>query len=240
MRNITIDKVSGIYKIVNKVNGKYYIGSSRNVNKRISEHLSELSNKKHCNKKLQNAYNKYGEEIFKFEIISKCPIQYLLRLEYWFIKTLNPFYNIIKVQEDYKIKFSAKHETKLRNSINPRGSLAVIVFDINNNFIAEFVNISRCAEFLNTPISGISKCLKAGRVLNNKYFFKYKNRNNINYQDKRLIKTNLFTKDGKFLGLFYTYEKLAKYLNVSKDTISRTINNKSTFLSDKYLIFKEN
>lgn len=60
---------AGIYKIVNKVDGKFYIGSSVDLNKRISTHKYELRSRRHHNEYLQNAFNKYGEENFSFEIV---------------------------------------------------------------------------------------------------------------------------------------------------------------------------
>lgn len=59
----------GIYKIINLVNNKFYIGSSKNLMKRWTDHLYRLRNNKHMNKHLQNAYNKYGESSFAFVII---------------------------------------------------------------------------------------------------------------------------------------------------------------------------
>lgn len=59
----------GIYKILNTVNGKIYIGSSVNLRKRLYEHRRLLRLSKHENYHLQNAFTKYGEQNFKFEII---------------------------------------------------------------------------------------------------------------------------------------------------------------------------
>lgn len=59
----------GIYKILNIKNGKFYIGSSTNLRKRLYEHFRELNLGIHTNKHLQNAWNKYGKEGFKFKII---------------------------------------------------------------------------------------------------------------------------------------------------------------------------
>jgi group I intron endonuclease len=68
-----IGKISGIYKIVNKVNGKYYVGSSNDVLKsRFYEHKRLLTKHKHFNIKLQNAWNKYGEVNFEFILVEKC------------------------------------------------------------------------------------------------------------------------------------------------------------------------
>lgn len=62
-------KISGIYKIINKINGKYYVGSSDNIFRRLKNHLYELRGNRHANNKLQNAWNKYGECSFRFQIL---------------------------------------------------------------------------------------------------------------------------------------------------------------------------
>jgi len=69
-------RITGIYKIVNIVNGKIYIGSALNIYNRIFgsssiSHLKALKNNNHINKKLQNSFNKYGEDSFEFFIVEK-------------------------------------------------------------------------------------------------------------------------------------------------------------------------
>lgn len=64
-----MSKNMGIYKITNIGNGKLYIGSSNNLQKRKREHFWALRYNKHNNPYMQNAYNKYGEKSFTFEII---------------------------------------------------------------------------------------------------------------------------------------------------------------------------
>ena len=83
----------GIYRIKNKLNGKCYYGSSNNIKKRWSVHLRQLRNKKHINTFLQNAWNKYGEDNFTFEIVEECTIEKLLVLEQTYIDELGD-YNI--------------------------------------------------------------------------------------------------------------------------------------------------
>lgn len=58
-----------IYKIENILNNKKYTGITENPTQRKKNHFSHLRNNSHCNKRLQNAWNKYGEENFTFEII---------------------------------------------------------------------------------------------------------------------------------------------------------------------------
>tara|TARA_R110000868_G_C10688432_1_gene748089 strand:- start:38 stop:742 length:705 start_codon:yes stop_codon:yes gene_type:complete len=62
---------SGIYKIINVVNNKFYVGSSVDLRKRKSKHFSELRHNKHNNKHLQRAWNKYGEDSFIFVIVEE-------------------------------------------------------------------------------------------------------------------------------------------------------------------------
>lgn len=59
----------GIYKIINILNQKYYVGSSINLEERKQKHFRTLRRNKHVNDYLQNAWNKYGEENFKWEIV---------------------------------------------------------------------------------------------------------------------------------------------------------------------------
>lgn len=75
------DIISGVYQIKNKINNKLYIGSSHNLEKRKYEHFKMLKENKHHSPKLQNAFNKYGEENFVFEIIKLINIKNLKSIE---------------------------------------------------------------------------------------------------------------------------------------------------------------
>ena len=75
--------------------GKVYIGSSTSTEKRFREHKNELKRNLHCNSYLQRAWNKHGENNFKFEIIEITNPDFLMERElYWFEKTncCNPKY----------------------------------------------------------------------------------------------------------------------------------------------------
>jgi group I intron endonuclease len=62
----------GIYKIVNIVNNKCYIGSSIAIRKRLSDHKRRLRKGQHNNIHMQKAWNKYGETSFSFDILLYC------------------------------------------------------------------------------------------------------------------------------------------------------------------------
>ena len=57
-----------IYRIQNKITNDFYVGSSLHFKQREKQHLYNLKHNKHHSSYLQNAWNKYGEENFIFEI----------------------------------------------------------------------------------------------------------------------------------------------------------------------------
>ena len=84
-RSIAGIKKCGIYKITCSPNKKVYIGSSIDIDIRFYKHKSLLKNNKHVNKNLQNSYNKYGINNFKFEILELTLWKDLIKKEqYWF------------------------------------------------------------------------------------------------------------------------------------------------------------
>jgi group I intron endonuclease len=76
---------SGVYMIKNTQNGKVYIGSSKNVNKRWIEHKYMLNNNTHKNAYLNNAWLKYGENCFEFSIIEFVELSKLIEREQHYI-----------------------------------------------------------------------------------------------------------------------------------------------------------
>ena len=141
------EKISGIYKIVNTINGKKYVGSAVNISTRWGIHKRELNNNTHHSIKLQRAWNKHGESAFEFSVIEECePIKEILeeREQFWmdYYKAYdNHNYNVSKIagrsmqgrshSSDSKTKMSEakkgkpgpKHseETKLKMSKSKSG-----------------------------------------------------------------------------------------------------------------------
>lgn len=58
-----------IYKIINKVNGKFYLGSTVQFDRRRKMHIWKLIKGTHHSSYLQNAFNKYGIDAFEFHIL---------------------------------------------------------------------------------------------------------------------------------------------------------------------------
>jgi group I intron endonuclease len=84
---------SGIYKITNLKNGKFYIGSSKDIEFRWREHKKHLNGNYHINKKLQNAWNFYGKENFEFTIVELVSNDetFLLEREQFYFDIFKPY-----------------------------------------------------------------------------------------------------------------------------------------------------
>lgn len=83
---ITTNDQIGIYKIKNIINGKVYIGQSRNIDSRKKEHLRDLKAGRHHNFHLQRAFDKYGESNFTHDVLVYCELDELEGLERHYIK----------------------------------------------------------------------------------------------------------------------------------------------------------
>lgn len=113
-------KKIGIYMIKNIINNKIYIGQSLDILGRWKAHLNCLKNNKHVNKKLQNAWNKYGESNFIFEIIEECLKEEIYDKEIFYIEKYNSYktgYNqTLGGDGTYGFFLSEEHKNKIRKA----------------------------------------------------------------------------------------------------------------------------
>lgn len=120
--------MQGIYKIVNKVNQKFYIGSSKNFHKRKLRHFNELRKSKHHCIHLQRAFNKYGEENFEFVIIEECKNTFEREQQLLDKLDFKLCYNVSKSasggdlisNHPDKVRLKAEATARLRIAIRPR------------------------------------------------------------------------------------------------------------------------
>ena len=121
---------AGIYKITNVINGKYYLGSSKNISSRYRSHLCTLKNNKSGCRLLQNAVIKYGLINFVFEVIEIC--ENYQEIECILLKELNPKYNIIQETGEKRI---LSKETRKRMSESKKGIPSPFKGVLNPNYI---------------------------------------------------------------------------------------------------------
>ena len=114
------ENTCGIYCLLNKSNGKRYIGLSRNILKRIKDHQKALQNNNHYNGYLQAAYEK-GE--FIVFLIQECLPEDLKKYEMFWIQEYKTYdrangYNLTKGGEDLG---NLTEEAKERKRLNRTG-----------------------------------------------------------------------------------------------------------------------
>lgn len=183
---------SGIYTIKNLKDNKIYIGKSIEIKKRITAHKYRLRNNKHVNTHLQNAWNKYGEDNFEFNIKEICEIKLLsLREKFWIdlYNSNNPEYgynliipdnNTYRHSNETKIKMSkaslgksksAKHR---RNMVIVR-SKPIFQYDLDKILIKEWESATLAAKTLNFNQGNIARVCNGYRSSHKGFIWKYKN-----------------------------------------------------------------
>lgn len=114
----------GIYKIENKTNGKKYIGKSKDIIHRWSEHEKALLKHNHHSVKLQADFDTYGGiEAFDFSVVELCDASELADKEKFYIlkfDSINSGYNGNEqntTQERKEIVFTNSSFKELQNCI---------------------------------------------------------------------------------------------------------------------------
>lgn len=230
---------SGVYKIINLINDKCYVGGSVNLHKRKLKHLLDLKKNRHHNEHLQRSYNKYGRNNFKFEIIETCNSNWneIEILENKYIKLLNPEYNLIKkafgincaeitrrkLSETHK-KIQANKSKELRSSYFKYNYKPVIGYNLITKEIINFENITKASEYINCHHNAIRSCLNNNNKQRKGFIFT----DNIN--NFKVIKISSFNPveqydlNNNFIKLHSSIIEAAKYINKSPCGIHDCLN----------------
>ena len=94
-----MEKICGIYKIINTITGDFYIGSSKDVKRRWESHKWSSTWKQHPNNPLYQDMQKYGVDKFEMQILAVVEPEQLKEIEQKFIDTLKPTYNNINAKD---------------------------------------------------------------------------------------------------------------------------------------------
>jgi len=85
-----------VYEILNTIDGRRYIGATKNFKLRKEAHLRDLGKNRNKNKNLQAAYNEHGECAFAFSILAYVEESIMLMVEARLIRKYDNAYNITK------------------------------------------------------------------------------------------------------------------------------------------------
>lgn len=97
--------VSGVYFLRNVITSKVYIGSSKNIMKRVSEHLRMLKEGTHHSLKLQNSVNKNTLRNFELRVYPfNKDREFLYDVEEFLIQKYNSYVEGYNMSEDSRCK----------------------------------------------------------------------------------------------------------------------------------------
>lgn len=207
-----MDIISGIYSITNKINGKIYIGSSKNIYCRKTQHYSELRGRYHENIFLQRSWNKYGEENFVFNLIEE-------------VSDVTKLYE----REQYYIDKYFDKEEKCYN-LNPVASkpplfrIPCAVYDRDGNFLQKFDSVKEANEFMGVSLE---HALCENTLINNSFMIRKITSENISkkiegYKQRNFREIYLLDNDNNIIEIFYDIPSLSYYFNKKKDKKEET------------------
>ena len=104
---------TGVYMLINNINGHNYVGSSINLAGRMKNYLNtaSLKSKKNSNMPIVKALLKYGQEDFSLWILEYVEPSNLSIRETFYITLIIPYYNVLK-QGYSSVGYKHTEETK--------------------------------------------------------------------------------------------------------------------------------
>lgn len=200
------NNICGIYRILNLINKKSYIGESKSILDRWWIHKNELKKNIHHSHHLQKAWNKYGEDSFIFEIIEQCTTDELYIKQDEFInrhKSDNRKYgyNILKAGN----KWSHEHLVRMKSIFNnnekrkksailsgikKRGiGIKVVKYSLSGDNLGLYTSIKLAAESESLDSSSVAKCCKRKLNCVGGFIFRYKNDLDITLKENKSKKS---------------------------------------------------
>lgn len=203
---------SGVYCLINLLNGYIYIGSSVNLAIRMRNYLNTtfLKNKKNKNMPIVKALLKYGQSNFAVLIIENVNIENLSVRETHYIRQLLPYYNVLK--QGYS-SLGYKHTEATKQMLS----------DLAKNRIHSF----KTKALITRALIGE----------NNPFY----NKNHSIESKLRMIEANsaysvyIYNSYRKLLVIFPSVKTLAKLINSNHSTIVSYIKNGTLFRGEWYL-----
>jgi group I intron endonuclease len=212
-REILKDK-SGIYSFINTINGNQYIGSAKDLYIRLNEHL----NNRKSNANLQKAFNKHGLDKFRWIVYEYFTYESkilsndsLLKLETSYIKAF-----------DFSTLYNMKKEAS-----------SLLGYKHTDSAIQKMID--RFKDKTNHPMFGkkhsenVLKLISKSGVLNPMYNKKHKDSSKELMRIKRNKYVNgvgIYNLEDNLVHKFNNNVELAEYLNISKTTVGKYLNNK--------------
>lgn len=173
---------AGIYCIRNVVNNKVYIGSSKNIRKRIQLHLQTLQKGTHHSYLLQRSWDKHGSDNFTVEVIlTVLDITKMIEHEQYFLDLFQSYvskngYNLeivanssigIKRSQEFREKISLSNKRRVCSE-DTRAKHRELMLGENNSFFGK-KHSEKTLEYLRKPRIHTDPfvCVNTGKIYHN-------------------------------------------------------------------------
>jgi len=232
-KNIINQKISGIYKIINKLNGKYYVGSAKNVRQRWYRHVWKLNKGTHHNKHLQNVWRKYNPDIFRFVIV-----EYSIPNNKTLLLIEQRFLDIAKSERDmvYNIAFIARGNPGYAGRRHSPETIAKMKKSAKNRPIRKHSEITKIRIGLKSVGRFYSSRtrLKMSQSAKNRPEISYTTRQKLKQPKDKTIHSFINTKTGEMFSGF-KHHFIMKY-GLNRTSVYQVINKKYKKVGDWTLI----
>lgn len=252
------DRKGYIYMIVNKLNGKCYVGSTKSIKVRLYNYFNLALLDAQKGRPISSAILKYGLVNFSFIIIEEVDLEVhnLEDRETFWIKQIKPEYNAIK-EAARNLSIAHLVETNLKISKN-RSTGAVFIYDEFKRLLVIVPSLTSLAISLGN--SSITISLK--RAIENENLFRsgwYISKYPLNEDEKPLIETSspeyselikimisqkhirkaIFVfKDSEFLCKYNGIMEAERALNISHDTINSNIGKNTMYKGYRFSLHR--
>lgn len=212
-----------IYTATNKINGKIYVGKTYNFEKRRKEHFYDIND----DIPFHRALKKYGIENFEWKIIdcAKTDDEIKEKEIYW-IKKLNTCIRS-KNSNGYNITLGGEGGVSWN-------SLPVIQYDLDGNYIQEFLSCQHASVCTGIGRHNIGDCANGITKQSGGYQWRYKVENKIDsieayqrtesHRKRSIIQLDL---DGNLINTFDSVTEASIKLGVDRSNISSCLIGKS-------------
>ena len=160
------NKLCGIYRLSIKEHS--YIGSSKNLRARLSEHRVDLKYNQHINSFLQNNVNKHGLDSVVIDIIELCePCDRIARESFWIeelksdMNFQNPIDKTLSELSRKKISQSLKKVYDSGERVHYFAKSKIECYDYFGEYITTYNTKEEAAKACGLTVKDVTECLRA-------------------------------------------------------------------------------